>query len=65
MAGVPRAYPERIYLPERGQSEDASAQPSELVAGLAGYGVPVELIDCELSADDAVISALGPRAAVP
>jgi hypothetical protein len=38
-------------------------EPAQLVAALAGYGVPVELIDCNLTDGDAVVSALGMRAA--
>jgi hypothetical protein len=57
------AYPQRIYLPEHGEIDDAPVEPGQLVAALAGYGVPVELIDCDLTDGDAVVSALGMRAA--
>jgi hypothetical protein len=53
-----RAYPQRIYLPKRGQSDDAPVPPHELAAALSSYGVPVELIDCDLSDGDEVLSAL-------
>lgn len=57
------AYPQRIYLPARGERDDALGEPAQLVAALAGYGVPVELIDCDLTDGDVVVSALGMRAA--
>ena len=57
------AYPQRIYLPAHGESDDAPVEPGQLVAALAGYGVPVELIDCDLTDGDVVVSALGMRAA--
>jgi hypothetical protein len=53
-----RAYPRRIYLPKRGEP-DAPARPHELADALSSYGVPVELIDCELADGDEVVSALG------
>lgn len=53
-----RAYPQHIYLPVRGQRDDAPARPHELVAALSSYGVPVELIDCDLTDGDDVVSAL-------
>jgi hypothetical protein len=57
-----RAYPQRIYLPKRGQGDDAVAQSRELAAGLSSYGVPVELIDCDLTSGDGVLLALEARA---
>lgn len=53
-----RAYPQRIYVPSRGQSDDAVTRPQELADALSSYGVPVELIDCELADGDEVVSAL-------
>jgi hypothetical protein len=49
--------------PSGGGANDAPVEPGQLVAALAGYGVPVELIDCDLTDGDAVVSALGMRAA--
>jgi hypothetical protein len=57
------AYPQRIYLPKRGQLDEPPARLGELVSALSGYGVPVELIDCDLTSCDAVVSALVLRAA--
>jgi hypothetical protein len=59
-----RAYPKRIYLPQQGHGDDARARPRELAAALSSYGVPVEVIDCDLTSDDGVVSALEARAAV-
>lgn len=58
------AYPRCIYLPKRGQSDDARAQARELAAPLSSYGVPVELIDCDLTSGDGVVSALEAGAAI-
>lgn len=52
------AYPHHVYLPERGPDNDGGVEPAALVAPLASYGVPVELIDCDLASDEAVLSAL-------
>jgi hypothetical protein len=62
MAGA-LPVPTPIYLPARGESDDALVEPAQLVAALAGYGVPVEPIDCDLTDGDAVVSALRMRAA--
>jgi hypothetical protein len=58
------AFPQHIYLPRRGQSDDARAEPRELAAALSGYGVPVGLIDCDLTSGDGVLLALEARATV-
>jgi hypothetical protein len=55
------AYPQRVYLPEQGASDDASVDPGQLVAALTDYGVPVEIIDCDPTDGDAVVSAIGTR----
>jgi hypothetical protein len=56
-----RAYPQHIYLPARGQRDDAPAKPRELATALSSYGVPVELIDCDLTDGDDVVSTLEDR----
>jgi hypothetical protein len=43
-----RAYPARLYVPERDGKRPRLSQ-REIAAGLADYGVPVELVDCRPS----------------
>jgi hypothetical protein len=52
------AYPERIYLPRHGRRDEAIVEPGELAVSLSRYGVPVELIDCDLCDGEALVSAL-------
>ena len=42
------AYPARLYVPERDGKRPRLTQ-AEIAAGLADYGVPVELVDCRPS----------------
>jgi hypothetical protein len=57
------AYPQRIYLPKRGQLDEPPARLGELVSALSGYGVPVKLIDGDLSMVGALVAAVKARAA--
>jgi len=57
------AYPERIYLPTRSESGEALPQLGDLAAALSAYGVPVKLIDGDLSMVGALVGALKARAA--
>jgi hypothetical protein len=57
------AYPERIYLPTRSESGEALPQLGELAAALSAYGVPVKLIDGDLSMVGALVVAVKARAA--
>jgi hypothetical protein len=55
------AYPERIYLPIHGGCDDGMIEPRQLAVSLGRYGVPVELIDCDLCDSEAIVSVLGAR----
>jgi hypothetical protein len=57
------AYPERIYLPTRSESGEALPQLGDLAAALSAYGVPVKLIDSDLSSCGAFVGTLKARAA--
>ena len=57
------AYPERIYLPTQSESGETLPQLGALAAALSAYGVPVKLIDGDLSMVAALVAALKARAA--
>jgi hypothetical protein len=58
-----RAYPERIYLPTGSESGETLPQLGDLAAALSAYGVPVKLIDGDLSMVGALVVAVKARAA--
>jgi hypothetical protein len=57
------AYPERIYLPTQSDSGETLPQLGALAAALSAYGVPVKLIDGDLSMVGALVAAVKARAA--
>jgi hypothetical protein len=58
-----RAYPERLYLLWR--REEGSLAPREEVAvGLSVYGVPLQVLECDMESPEAVVGALPVGAAL-
>jgi hypothetical protein len=59
-----RAYPRRIYVPERrGPSWLRVERPEEIAFGLSDYDVPVELLDADATGPDELVAALDAEAA--
>jgi hypothetical protein len=52
------AYPRHIYLPKGGLGRKPVTQVGEIASALSVYGVPVEMVDCDLSSGNSVIAAL-------
>ena len=59
-----RAYPSRIYVPQRPAPYWLRAERSEEIAlGLTDYGVPVELLDAAAGRPEELVVALEAEAA--
>jgi len=59
-----RAYPSRIYVPERrGPYWLRAERPEEIAFGLTDYDVPVGLLDADATGPEALVAALDAEAA--
>ncbi len=59
-----RAYPERLYLLRRSEEEGSLAPREEVAVGLSAYGVPLQVLECDMDSPEAVVGALPVGAAL-
>ena len=58
------AYPERLYLLRQSEEEGSHSPREEIAVGLSVYGVPLEVLECDMDSPEAVVAVLRSGAAI-